>query len=64
MNNKIITQYIDGIQCRTQEPFDFSFLKEYGKVFKVFDEQGSGCIYDVFKLQARTRNLAFKQKSV
>ena len=41
---EIIVQYIDGIPCRTSEPFDFSFLKEYGKVFKIFDEQGSGCI--------------------
>ena len=37
-------QYIDGIPCKLKEPFDFSFLKEYGKVFKIFDEQGSGCI--------------------
>ena len=44
MSNEIITQYIDGLPCRTSEPFDFSFLKEYGVVFKVFDEQGSGCI--------------------
>jgi len=42
--NGIITQYIDGIPCRTKEPFDFSFLKEYGEVFKVFDEQDSGCV--------------------
>ena len=40
----VYTQYIDGISCRTQEPFDFSFLKEYGKVFKIFDEQNSGNI--------------------
>ena len=37
-------QYIDGITCRLKEPFDFSFLETYGKVFKVFDEQASGCI--------------------
>ena len=42
--NEIIVQYIDGIPCRTQESFDFSFLKEYGKVFKIFDNQDSGCI--------------------
>jgi serine/threonine-protein kinase len=41
---EIFIQHIDGIQCRTKEPFDFSFLKEYGKVFKIFDEQNSGCI--------------------
>ena len=37
-------QYIDGLPCRTSEPFDFSFLNEYGRVFKVFDNQDSGCI--------------------
>lgn len=37
-------QYIDGILCRLKEPFDFSFLNEYGKVFKIFDAQSSGCI--------------------
>jgi len=52
MNNPMPTWYlknfhvqrIDGIPCRTSELFDFSFLKEYGKVFKVFDNQDSGCI--------------------
>jgi len=44
MSNEIITQYIDGLPCRTSEPFDFSFLNEYGKVFKIFDNQDSGCI--------------------
>ncbi|MCL2775415.1 MAG: hypothetical protein FWD71_19030 [Oscillospiraceae bacterium] len=44
MSNEIVTQYIDGLPCRTSEPFDFSFLKEYGRVFKVFDNQDSGCI--------------------
>ncbi|MCL2815788.1 MAG: phosphotransferase [Oscillospiraceae bacterium] len=37
-------QYIDEVPCKLQEPFDFSFLSEYGKVFKVFDEQNSGNI--------------------
>ncbi|MCL1857951.1 MAG: phosphotransferase [Oscillospiraceae bacterium] len=37
-------EWIDGLPCRVQEPFDFSFLSEYGRVFKVFDEQGSGNI--------------------
>ncbi len=37
-------QYIDGIPFKLKEPFDFSFLNEYGKVFKIFDEQSSGCI--------------------
>jgi len=38
------TQWIDGIPCKLKEPFDFSFLNEYGKVFKVYDSQDSGNI--------------------
>ncbi len=37
-------QKIDGIEFQMKEPYDFSFLKEYGKVFKVFDDQDSGNI--------------------
>lgn len=37
-------QTIDGISFQILEPFDFSFLKRYGKVFKVFDDQDSGNI--------------------
>ena len=37
-------QWIDGIPYKLESPFDFSFLRKYGKVFKVFDEQGSGNI--------------------
>lgn len=46
MNEKVepIIQHIDGVPYKLKEPFDFSFLNEYGKVFKVFDEQSSGCI--------------------
>ena len=52
MNNPVPTwylrdfhvQWIDGIPYKLKEPFDFSFLGEYGKVFKIFDEQASGCI--------------------
>lgn len=39
-----MTQEIDKIKFNMKEPYDFSFLKEYGKVFKVFDEQDSGNI--------------------
>ena len=35
---------IDGISFRLKEPFDFSFLKKYGRVFKVLYEQDSGNI--------------------
>jgi len=35
---------IDGVSYKLREPYDFSFLKKYGKVFKVFDERPSGNI--------------------
>jgi len=38
--NDIHVQTIDGVRYRLLEPYDFSFLHKYGKVFKVFDEQG------------------------
>lgn len=37
-------QEIDGIKFKIKEPYDFNFLSEYGKVFKVFDDQDSGNI--------------------
>ena len=37
-------QIIDGIEFKMKEPYDFGFLSEYGKVFKVFDDQDSGNI--------------------
>lgn len=37
-------QKIDGIEFKIKEPYDFSFMSEYGKVFKVFDDQDSGNI--------------------
>ena len=37
-------QCIDGIPFKLKSPFDFSFLSEYGRVFKVFDDQDSGNI--------------------
>ena len=33
---------VDGIYFRLKEAYDFSFICKYGKVFKVFDKQGSG----------------------
>ena len=52
MRNSVPTWYIndfyyqvtDGVPYKLKEPFDFSFLKEYGRVFKVFDDQDSGNI--------------------
>ena len=37
-------QYIDGIPFKLKSTFDFSFMKEYGTVFKVYDDQDSGNI--------------------
>lgn len=37
-------QYIDTIPYKLKAPFDFSFIEQYGKVFKVFDDQDSGNI--------------------
>lgn len=38
------TQYIDNETFQLQEPFDFSFLSQWGHVFRVFDQQDSGNI--------------------
>jgi len=35
---------IDGVAFTLKAPFDFSFLRKYGKVFRVFDDQDSGNI--------------------
>lgn len=37
-------QYIDHIPYKLKSSFDFSFIKEYGEVFKVYDDQDSGNI--------------------
>jgi len=37
-------QEIDSIKFKIKEPYDFDFIKAYGKVFKVFDDQDSGNI--------------------
>lgn len=37
-------QYIDGVPFKLKSTFDFSFIRKYGKVFKVFDDQDSGNI--------------------
>ncbi len=37
-------QWLDGVPYRLKEPFDFSFLHRFGKVFRVFDGQDSGNI--------------------
>lgn len=37
-------QTLDGVEFRMKTGFDFSFLRKYGKIFKVFDSQDSGNI--------------------
>ncbi len=37
-------QHINGIPFKLKSAFDFGFLSEYGRVFKVFDDQDSGNI--------------------
>lgn len=38
------TQNIDGITFRIKEKYDFGFIADYGRVFRVFDDQDSGNI--------------------
>ena len=40
----ICLQWLDGVHYRMKKDYDFSFLREYGKVFAVYDDQDSGNI--------------------
>lgn len=40
----MIRQKIDNVEFKLREYQDFSWLKNYGTVFNVIDETGSGCI--------------------
>ena len=40
----MVNQGIDGIEFKLKEYQDFSWLNNYGTVFSVIDETGSGCI--------------------
>ena len=40
----ICLQWMNGIPFRMKKEFDFSFLREYGNVFVVYDDQDSGNI--------------------
>ena len=37
-----VTQFLDGVPCTVKEAFDFSFLRQWGRVFRAFDQQDSG----------------------
>lgn len=38
----MVYQEIDGVRFKMGRQFDFGFLRKYGKVFKVYDDQDSG----------------------
>jgi aminoglycoside phosphotransferase (APT) family kinase protein len=52
MNNPVPTwhlkdfyiQYIDDVPYKLKAPFDISFIRRYGEVFRVYDDQDSGNI--------------------
>ena len=54
----MIYQQIDGVKFKMGAAYDFSFLKKYGEVFKVFDDQDSGNI--CFGIQRDNRRLFVK----
>lgn len=41
-SDSVIIQTLDGVSFRMRAPYDFGFLKKYGQVFRVFDDQDSG----------------------
>ena len=66
MNNPVPTwyledfyiQYIDQIPYKLKSPFDFTFIRGYGEVFKVYDDQDSGNI--CFGVQNGDRKIFIK----
>lgn len=40
----MVSQEIDGIPYEMKAPFDFGFIRRYGEVFQVYDDQDSGNI--------------------
>ncbi len=54
----MVRQRIDGVEFRLREYQDFSWLHEYGTVFSVIDETGSGCIN--FGVKSGNEKLFFK----
>ena len=53
-----VTLFPDGVPCALQEAFDLSFLRQWGKVFRVFDQQDSGNL--CFGLEDGTRRYFVK----
>ena len=54
----LVVQSIDGINYELQQPFNMNFVSKYGRVFKVFDKQDSGCI--CFGVQTKDERLFVK----
>lgn len=54
----MIKQIIDGIEFKLREYQDFSWLNNYGTVFSVIDETGSGCIS--FGIEKENKKYFFK----
>lgn len=54
----MIKQIIDGIEFKLKEYQDFSWLNNYGTVFSVIDETGSGCIS--FGVKKNSKKYFFK----
>jgi serine/threonine-protein kinase len=57
-NSVMIIQTINEIDYKMASSYDFSFLKKYGKVFKVFDDQDSGNI--CFGIEGENEKLFIK----
>lgn len=54
----MVIQKIDDIEFKLKEYQDFSWLNNYGKVFDVIDETGSGCIS--FGIEKENKKYFFK----
>ena len=54
----MVIQKLDDISFKLKEKQDFSWIKDYGNVFSVIDETGSGCI--LFGVEKDDKKLFFK----
>ena len=45
----MVTQYINGVKVKLKNPFDFNFIKRYGRVFKVFERHSGNVCFGVEK---------------
>ena len=54
----MVIQKLDDISFKLKEKQDFSWIKDYGNVFSVIDETGSGCI--LFGVEKDDKKYFFK----